>query len=86
MSCFDDGNLVANPPEKEEYELRMKELAAHDLLRALQDLVDDDNTPDPNCSCHISPPCHDCEDHGFHRELIANAKDAIAKAWGETSS
>ena len=27
-------------------------------------------TPNANCSCHISPPCNDCVDHGGTRELI----------------
>lgn len=33
--------------------------------------------PEPNCSCHISPPCSDCVDHGSLREAITETKAAI---------
>lgn len=48
-----------------------------ELARArnlISDFIDDDDTPDANCSCHISPPCRDCVNHGWRRELIARAK------------
>ena len=56
--------------------------AAPDLLDALRDLVEDDTTPEANCACHLAPPCNDCVEHGARRELIANARSAIAKATG----
>ena len=31
-------------------------------------------TPNANCSCHISPPCNDCVDHAGTRELIEHWK------------
>lgn len=31
--------------------------------------------PQPNCSCHISPPCGDCETWSYARELIDLAED-----------
>jgi hypothetical protein len=34
--------------------------------------------PDPNCSCHISPPCNDCVDHAYVRDAIQGVKDALA--------
>jgi hypothetical protein len=49
------------------------------LRDALQDLVDDDQTPPPNCSCNISPPCEDCIQHGGRRELISIAKEALGR-------
>jgi len=32
--------------------------------------------PEPNCSCHINPPCGDCVDHSAFREMF----EAIDKA------
>ena len=31
--------------------------------------------PEKNCSCHISPPCCDCVDNEYHREVISNWED-----------
>lgn len=50
------------------------------LVTRLRDLVDDDSTPEPNCSCHISPPCHDCTENAHRRELIEAAKRTLAQA------
>jgi hypothetical protein len=36
-----------------------------------------DLIPEPNCSCHIEPPCSDCVDHGWERELQKTAKELI---------
>ena len=52
------------------------------LARDLNELVD---VPGPNCSCHISPPCGDCVDHSWTRELKRNADDELknlaAEGW-----
>lgn len=32
--------------------------------------------PDPNCSCHISPPCNDCVDYGAIRQAKRDWKEA----------
>lgn len=54
--------------------------AQRDRLRvALEELISDDTTPEPNCSCHISPPCGDCFEHAHRRELISFAKAALAR-------
>lgn len=50
-----------------------------ELVGALKDFVEHDDTPEPNCACHISPPCNDCIDFGGKRELIENANALIAK-------
>lgn len=50
------------------------------LITRLQDLVDDDTTPEANCSCHTRPPCQDCTDHAHRRELIDAAKRTLAQA------
>lgn len=54
-----------------------------ELLALLEDFVENvSEPPDGNCSCHISPPCSDCVDHSYLRELFTNARSAIAKAKG----
>jgi hypothetical protein len=30
--------------------------------------------PDPNCSCHVNPPCSDCVDHHYNREALADLR------------
>jgi hypothetical protein len=30
--------------------------------------------PDPNCSCHVNPPCSDCVDHQYNREALADLR------------
>lgn len=48
------------------------------VYNALEDLVLNlDPPPAANCSCHISPPCHDCVENGGYREMLANAKEAL---------
>jgi hypothetical protein len=58
-----------------------------ELVVALEDLMGaTGEPPDRNCSCHISPPCHDCVEYGGWREALENANSvlALAKATGET--
>ncbi len=38
---------------------------AEDLAEQLEAFI-----PERNCSCHLSPPCNDCVDHGYARELL----------------
>lgn len=47
------------------------------LVGALQDLVDNDCTPEPNCSCYVRSPCGDCIEHSATREYIAEANAAL---------
>jgi len=35
--------------------------------------------PEPNCSCHISPPCQDCIDHSLTREILETARAALGE-------
>jgi len=41
------------------------EIASKYLLEAIEP------PPDPQCNCHISPPCHDCVEFSELREAIA---------------
>ena len=43
----------------------------------VQELLNMDDTPEPNCSCHLSPPCEDCVEHAGKRELIASLRTAL---------
>lgn len=47
------------------------------LIAAIEGLLETDDTPERDCSCHISPPCNDCVEYGGRREAIAFAKEAI---------
>jgi len=51
-----------------------------ELLAALKDLLSAQDIPEPNCSCHIRPPCSDCMNYSGIREYIHYAEQAIAKA------
>jgi hypothetical protein len=48
-------------------------------LRALASMVLDfcSEPPDPNCSCHVAPPCFDCVEHSGMRDLFAAARAAL---------
>jgi len=35
------------------------------------------NTPERRCSCHVHPPCSDCVDYGYQRDLIKKMKRAL---------
>jgi hypothetical protein len=59
--------------------------AALDMLAALHSLVEGIDVPESNCSCHISPPCSDCVEHGHVREALEQAQAAIAKAEGRSA-
>jgi hypothetical protein len=49
-------------------------------------LLDETIIPERNCSCHISPPCNDCVDHGGLREIVENLNEALAAVKGDTPS
>lgn len=53
-----------------------------ELRNIVNDFIDIDETPERNCSCHLSPPCNDCVSYGGAREVIAHAKSTLAK-WGD---
>ena len=40
----------------------------------------DDKTPEPNCRCHVFPPCSDCTNHASSREALAEWKEAITES------
>ncbi len=43
-------------------------------------VIDTDETPERNCSCHIDPPCLDCEEYAGRRQAIDELNAAIAAA------
>jgi hypothetical protein len=63
-------------------ELVRKDEALRSLVVWLQAAVEiiEYETPKPNCSCHISPPCNDCMDYSRNRETISGANSALAAA------
>lgn len=38
------------------------------------ELLDEIVVPEPNCSCHIAPPCSDCVNYGHLRDLVGEAR------------
>ena len=57
--------------------------AAPKLKDALEYLLEStERPPEPNCSCHIFPPCSDCVDYSGLREAVAIAEEALAQAAG----
>jgi hypothetical protein len=57
------------------------------LARAADDLADiaGVDLPDPNCNCHVAPPCSDCVEYGGLRSAVADVRDAL-KALAEEAS
>jgi hypothetical protein len=53
--------------------LALRVLLLRELGDGFEELV---YAPEPNCSCHISPPCGDCVDYARVRELKAEWKAA----------
>lgn len=47
------------------------------LKAAIEGLLETDDTPEPNCSCHISPPCSDCVEYSGRREALEFARRVI---------
>lgn len=48
------------------------------LRAALQDLLEvADIAPEPNCACHVAPPCGDCVEWAALREACANARELL---------
>lgn len=58
------------------------EAAINEQVMALEMVQDIITAPDPNCSCHIRPPCGDCTDYAAIREVLATVKAALAKKKG----
>jgi hypothetical protein len=82
-----DGSLVARLRAEE-----INEFAAHpegllaeaadrieQLEAALKFVRENLYAPEPNCSCHISPPCQDCIDHSLTREILETARAALGE-------
>jgi hypothetical protein len=84
ISCV----MWASDLTEEDYRKRSADLrliaAAPDLLEAVWEFLEmTEEPPEPNCSCHIAPPCGDCVDHEGLRGAFKVARAAIAKATGE---
>lgn len=73
----------SNPPSQTQVakpaaERTPLEAAAHKAWIALSECVDNLYAPDPECRCHLSPPCNDCVEHSGTRQALADAHEAIA--------
>ena len=56
-------------------------LVQREMLRGALELMLErcPEPPEPNCSCHLSPPCNDCVDHAGEREAFEFARHQLAK-------
>ncbi len=61
--------------EPDQIRIRLLGSALEDLLNLFDDIVD---VPERNCFCHLSPPCSDCTDWGWARDVRKNARECIA--------
>ena len=52
------------------------EIRARQLL---QEVADNWIIPDGVCSCHLSPPCSDCVENSYPRELLQEIHELLAK-------
>ena len=55
--------------------------AAVEALREFIEMTEE--PPEPNCSCHISPPCRDCVDYSGLRSAFTVARATLAEIKGE---
>lgn len=49
------------------------------LINVVKELIDNNEPPPANCSCHLNPPCGDCETFSGFRDDIAQVRHAIAE-------
>lgn len=43
----------------------------------LEDFLELTEVPDPNCSCHVNPPCGDCVEYGGIRDVRKTANELL---------
>ncbi len=55
-----------------------REAEARRLLEEVRDYMDCLEIPPKNCSCFISPPCHDCVEFSHIREFVAAIKSYLS--------
>ena len=69
-------------------DIHKEDKAAIDALEAeniklrglLQDWLDNIDIPEANCSCHLSPPCGDCVEYGYIRDIAMATRKALEGA------
>lgn len=73
-TAYDKMHAHASALESETQELA---LSLEALLESALEIIGE--PPDRDCRCHISPPCSDCVDHAFTREMFENARSALSR-------
>lgn len=75
------GGSVVYPQNAPYLAVQLVDAAKLKLVRGLlRDLLDNmPYIPQPNCSCHLVPPCSDCVEYGGIREAIAAAESELEK-------
>jgi len=76
-----EGSNLSFPQNAPHHAVQLVDAAKLTLARGLlRDLLDNmPGIPDPDCSCHLSPPCYDCTEYGGIREIIADAEAYLEK-------
>lgn len=54
--------------------------ALSDLAVYAEALLSEQDVPDPNCSCHLAPPCDDCVEYSGIREIIGDCAASVSAA------
>ena len=82
-----DALARAEAAEAERDALRAELAEAGSQLEAMIDAFEEYVAlPDKNCSCHIAPPCGDCETYSFARETVSEARAFLARHQKETDT
>lgn len=50
------------------------------MREALLDFKENTVIPEPDCNCPVAPPCNDCVEYSYIRDVLKSAKSAIAEA------
>lgn len=79
------GHWVRQPIRDANAAFIVRACNAHDeLVAALKRVAYEfERPPEPNCSCHLNPPCGDCVEHGNTRELFAEIDAALSRDGAE---
>lgn len=50
----------------------------HEAIETILTLIGGE-PPDPNCTCHVNPPCSDCIEHHYNREALADLRALVSE-------
>jgi hypothetical protein len=75
------GEEIGQFSSRDDADLCLRACNVHySLIDAFKWVLDEVIVPEPNCRCHISPPCNDCVNHASIREAIEYSRKIIKQA------